>query len=67
MLSCEGYKMFYGTATVTPVTGRPPFQATGTWLYKPEYKCWYCQPDTGFCSSYPALIVSDFKEETVPV
>lgn len=58
MLKCEGYKMFYGEATVTPKNDRfPPFAVLGTWLYKPEYDCWYVNG-----SSYPASIVSDFKE-----
>lgn len=61
MLKCEGYKMFYGAATITPCNPkRPdlrPFDVTGTWLYKPEYDCWYCAG-----ASYPADIVSDIRE-----
>lgn len=58
MLTCEGYKMFYGMATVTPVNPKFPQQTiTGTWLYKPEYDCWYVNGE-----SYPAEIVSDFHE-----
>lgn len=58
MLKCEGYKMFYGEATVTPKNDRfPPIIILGTWLYKPEYDCWYVNG-----SSYPESIVSDFKE-----
>ena len=57
MLTCEGYRMFYGTATVTPVA-RPAFDVTGTWLYKPEYRCWYVNG-----SSYPAEIVGNFREQ----
>lgn len=64
MLKCDGYKMFYGRATVSPVNGKPPYQVTGTWLYKPEYDCWYVE--TGikgdWCHSIPASIVSDFEE-----
>jgi len=56
MLTCEGYRMFQGTATVTPVA-RPAFDVTGTWLYKPEYRCWYVNG-----SSYPADIVGNFRE-----
>ena len=42
MLQCEGYKMFYGTMLITPVNKSfPEFKETGTWLYKPEYECWY--------------------------
>lgn len=42
-LSCEGYKMFYGTMLITPqVTSLPSFTESGDWLYKPDTKCWYC-------------------------
>ena len=41
MLKCEGYKMFCGTMTIAPKNGMPPFNIYGTWLYKPEYDCWY--------------------------
>lgn len=59
MLKCEGYKMFKGTATIKPVNARmKPFKETGTWLYKPEYDCWYCNG-----SSYPAKIVTDIEED----
>ncbi len=58
MLKCEGYKMFKGSATIKPVTKMQPFTVTGTWLYKPEYDCWYCNG-----SSYPAKIVTDIKED----
>lgn len=58
MLECEGYKMFYGTATVTPKNPKfPPSTLTGTWLYKPEYDCWYVDGQ-----SYMAEIVSDIHE-----
>lgn len=59
MLECEGYKMFYGTATVTPVNPKfPARDITGTWLYKPEHDCWYVNGE-----SWPAEIVSDIREE----
>lgn len=59
MLSCEGHKMFQGWATVTPkAPGFPPMPIYGTWLYKPDTKCWYCAG-----SSFPEDIVSEFKEE----
>lgn len=58
MLTCEGYKMFFGIATVkwsavTPETVR------GTWLYKPEFDCWYCNG-----KSYPADIVEVLEDLT---
>ena len=44
MLKCEGYKMFFGTMQITPKTDVvKPFKLEGTWLYKPEHKCWYCK------------------------
>ena len=56
MLTCEGYKLFYGTATVVPVNAEP-YDVTGTWLYKPEYGCWYCNG-----SSYPQGIIENIRE-----
>ena len=42
MLKCEGYKMFVGTATITPKAANvKPFEILGTWLYKHEFDCWY--------------------------
>lgn len=65
MLECEGYKMFHGAATINPNNiHRPelkPFEVTGTWLYKPEYECWYVNGH-----SYPAEIVSDFHIDQQP-
>ena len=45
MLKCDGFKMFHGTATVTPVNGKPPYEMSGTWLYNPEKDYWYCEQD----------------------
>ncbi len=64
MLECERYKMFRGTMTITPIAipgDKPisPFDVTGTWLYKPEYECWYCKG-----SSYPERICSIKIDET---
>ena len=62
MLECDGYKMFHGTVRITPVTDHEPFDLTGTWLWKPDWKCWYCQPDNGgFVSSWAPVILSDFR------
>lgn len=47
ILKCDGYKMFHGTATVTPPSGIEPFDMTGTWLYHPEKNYWYCEQDKG--------------------
>lgn len=59
MLSCEGYKMFEGTATVTPTNPAfEPFTLTGTWLYKPEHNTWYCNG-----RSFPACLVGNIVEQ----
>ena len=58
MLTCDGFKMFRGTATVTPITDMPPFDMTGTWLYRPDTRCWYCEPDDGFAASYPERLIT---------
>ena len=56
MMTCEGYKMFYGEATVTPINPKfPPRNILGTWLYKPEHNCWYVNGE-----SFPAEIVDDY-------
>ncbi len=58
MLTCEGYKMFHGTATVTPKNPAiSPFIIDGTWLYKPDTDCWYCGG-----RSFPAAIVGGISE-----
>ena len=42
MLKCEGYKMFKGLMRITPKNDAwPRHIVSATWLYKPEYKCWY--------------------------
>lgn len=60
MLTCEGYKMFRGTMTVTPLNGHEPFDKHGTWLYMPQYDCWYCNGT----NSYGALICKVKEDET---
>ena len=52
MLKCENYQMFEGTMKISPKCSEvSSFEIKGTWLYKPEYDCWYCKG-----SSYPASI-----------
>ena len=58
MLICENYKMFRGAMRISPVS-YPPFTKCGTWLYKPEYNCWYCGG-----SSFPAEICEVWEDET---
>lgn len=64
MMCCDGYRMFSGRATVTPIHGEPK-RIEGTWLYKPEYKCWYVETRNWgeWCHSFPADIVSDIQED----
>lgn len=43
VIEVEGYKMFSGSMIITPKAEHiKPFEVIGNWLYKPEYKCWYC-------------------------
>ena len=58
MLSCEGYRMFYGTATVKWAATTPE-TVKGTWLYRPDVDCWYCNGH-----SYPADIVEVLHDLT---
>lgn len=51
--------MFRGTMTVTPLNGREPFTKHGTWLYKPQYDCWYCDGT----NSYVARICKVKEDE----
>lgn len=60
MLTCEGYKMFSGTATITPCNPEMlPFTLTGTWLYRPDTDCWYCNG-----RSFAARVVDGIVEIT---
>lgn len=72
MLTCDGYKMFYGTVRVTPTTlpdgkrWKEPFDLTGTWLYRPDTRYWYCQPDDGkVVHSFSPSLLTDFRDEDV--
>lgn len=60
MLECEGYKMFRGTMKIAPKAKElMPYEETCTWLYKPEYDCWY-----GRGRSYMAEICKVVEDET---
>lgn len=59
MIEIEGYKAFHGTMRITPKCSVPPFELTGNWLYKPEYKCWY-----GCGRSFGADICEVVREST---
>ena len=59
MLKCEGYKMFLGRADIVPKNPKfSPYSIHGTWLYKPEYDCWYVNGE-----SFPASIVKNIEED----
>lgn len=63
MLECEGYKMFKGSAFIRPTTVNfTPFHEIheiGTFLYKPDTKCWYVNGN-----SYPAEIVEQIEDDS---
>lgn len=58
MLTCEGFKMFDGSALVSPKNGLKPFRITGTWLFNPETNCWYVDG-----RSFSNSIISDIQED----
>lgn len=58
MLSSEGYKMFRGSALMTPACNVIPARVIeGDWLYKPDTGYWYCNG-----RSYSPSILSDFVD-----
>lgn len=60
MLECEGYKMFKGSAVFRRTTVNfTPFREIGTFLYKPDTKCWYVNG-----RSYPAEIVEQIEDDS---
>ena len=72
VLEAEGYKMFKGVMEVTCYTidikakkrTSEKKYIEGTWLYKPDTECWYCNG-----SSYPDTIcripMGEFVQEGV--
>ena len=59
MLCAEGYKMFKGSALITPFNDTiQPFRIHGVWLFKPTSACWYVNG-----RSFDMHIVSDFQED----
>jgi hypothetical protein len=59
MMQCEGYKMFHGTMRITPMLkALEPREMTGTWLYKPEFDCWYA-----LGHSFPAEICEVVQDD----
>ena len=64
MLKCDGYKMFHGTVTVTPVNDKPPYEITGTWLYRPDTKYWYVEDgSTWWAQGLDPALLSNFRED----
>lgn len=63
MLKCEGYQMFKGVMRITPKSDKFPIRdIEATWLYKPEYDCWY-----GKGASYPAVVCTIIEDRTKEV
>lgn len=58
MLECEGFRMFRGSALVTPACQVKPFRVQGTWLYRPDFDYWYVAGH-----SYSPKIISDIQED----
>ena len=65
MLECEGYKMFYGYATVRVAPDVEPLEFHGTWLYKPETEYWYLNGCDAFPygASFPKGDIEEIDEE----
>lgn len=58
MLKCEGYKMFRGSALITPKNATiVPFRVEGVWLYRPDVDYWYVNG-----RSFSPKVVSDIRE-----
>jgi len=52
--------MFFGVCRITPkCESIAPFEERGTWLFKPEFSCWYCNG-----RSYSAEIVTVMEDCT---
>lgn len=63
ILKCQGYKMFEGTMLIVPTNPQfPTMKLQGTWLYKPEYDCWY-----GAGGSYGADICTPIDNNGNPL
>lgn len=63
MLEVEGYKMFKGTMRITPKNATiDSFTKRATWLYKPEYRCWYSNDGRSF-SEEICTVEEDFYKE----
>lgn len=54
ILTCEGYRMFYGDLEITTKSGEVHTFQNMTFLYKPEFDTWY-----GGGRSFPNEIVTN--------
>lgn len=64
MLVCDGFKMFKGTVTITPVNGRASYDMTGTWLYRPDTEYWYVEDGKSWwAQGIDPKIMSNIREE----
>lgn len=62
MLKCDGYKMFKGTATITP-KGRASYDVTGTWMYRPDVDHWYVEDGKSWwAQGFDPKMVSNIRE-----
>lgn len=66
MMRCNGYMMYQGRMTVSPVasSGIQPFRVHGTFLYRPDTRCWYVGNDSPEKpgASFTDSICSEFVE-----
>lgn len=67
MLTCEGYKMFLGSAKFVPQNPQYPSRVYhGRWLFKPDNNYWYLNgcPDYPFGTSFPANQIEIVEDES---
>lgn len=57
MLECEGYRMFHGAMRIYGMTHGSQI-VVGTWLYRPDTECWYCNG-----TSYPRHVCKAEDED----
>ena len=62
MLTCEGYKMFKGSAVIDRETD--PMYVYGRWLYRPDTGYWYVNGSPAFPwgTSFPADRVTPLED-----
>lgn len=68
-LTCEGYKMFYGTMLISP-RNSDPFTINGDWLFKPDTQCWYCKGRSftnDICKQIAIFIPADELKDIIEI